>query len=61
MEATPTVLWSTQPHAGYDISSVAVIRIAGDASVVVGGSDDGSVTVFAGPGNNGGQTRPGAR
>lgn len=26
------------------------VRIAGDASVVVGGSDDGAVTAFAGPG-----------
>lgn len=36
------------------------IRIAGDASVVVGGSDDGAVTVFAGPGNAGPAPRPGA-
>jgi WD40 repeat protein len=36
------------------------IRIAGDASVVVGGSDDGAVTVFAGPGNDGPAPRPGA-
>jgi WD40 repeat protein len=36
------------------------IRIAGDASVVVGGSDDGLVTVFAGPGRTA-TNRSGAR
>ncbi|HEX2081884.1 MAG TPA: hypothetical protein VHF86_00140, partial [Xanthomonadaceae bacterium] len=36
------------------------IRIAGDASVVVGGSDDGLVTVFAGPGRTA-TSRSGAR
>lgn len=36
------------------------IRIAGDASVIVGGSDDGAVTVFAGPGHAAGRTPSGA-
>ena len=36
------------------------IRIAGDTSVVVGGSDDGAVTAFAGPGSGGHPVAPGA-
>lgn len=36
------------------------IRIAGDASVVVGGSDDGAVTVFAGPGHGTSPSPPGS-
>jgi len=34
------------------------IRICGDTSLVVGGSDDGAVTVFAGPGQATGQAWP---
>lgn len=37
------------------------IRISGDASVMVGGSDDGAVTVFVGPCHATGQAHPGAR
>lgn len=35
MDATPTVLWSTTPHAGYDINSVAV---SADGGVIVAGT-----------------------